>query len=78
MDLKLTGKRALVTGSSSGLGEAVARLLAAEGAEVIVHGRDADRARAVADSMPSGTCRPMKVPMPLRRQRWREGTSVFW
>jgi NAD(P)-dependent dehydrogenase (short-subunit alcohol dehydrogenase family) len=48
MDLKLTGRRALVTGSSSGLGEAIARLLAAEGAEVVVHGRDEARARAVA------------------------------
>ncbi|MFD9697533.1 SDR family NAD(P)-dependent oxidoreductase [Lentzea sp. NPDC059081] len=48
MELHLTGKRALVTGSSSGLGEAIARLLAAEGADVVVHGRDETRARAVA------------------------------
>lgn len=49
MDLGLTGKRALVTGSSSGLGEAIVTLLAAEGAEVVVHGRDESRAQAVAD-----------------------------
>ncbi|MEU3647346.1 SDR family oxidoreductase [Lentzea sp. NPDC034063] len=48
MELNLKGKRALVTGSSSGLGEAIARLLAAEGAEVVVHGRDEVRAKAVA------------------------------
>ncbi|MFJ5216115.1 SDR family NAD(P)-dependent oxidoreductase [Streptomyces sp. NPDC088354] len=48
MDLGLTGRRALVTGSSSGLGEAIVRLLAAEGADVVVHGRDEDRARKVA------------------------------
>ncbi|GAA2729627.1 SDR family NAD(P)-dependent oxidoreductase [Streptomyces nogalater] len=48
MDLRLTGRRALVTGSSSGLGAAIARLLAAEGADVVVHGRDAARTREVA------------------------------
>ncbi|MEV6238354.1 SDR family NAD(P)-dependent oxidoreductase [Lentzea sp. NPDC051838] len=48
MELNLKGKRALVTGSSSGLGEAIARLLAAEGADVVVHGRDEVRAQAVA------------------------------
>ena len=51
MDLKLKGKRALVTGSSAGLGEAIVRLLAAEGAEVIVHGRNEDRAAAVTNSI---------------------------
>lgn len=48
MDLKLKGKRALVTGSSSGLGEAIVKMLAAEGATVIVHGRNKERAEKVA------------------------------
>ncbi|MFF4895816.1 SDR family NAD(P)-dependent oxidoreductase [Streptomyces sp. NPDC001068] len=48
MDLKLSGRRALITGSSSGLGEAIAKMLAAEGATVVVHGRDKDRAERVA------------------------------
>ena len=48
MDLQLTGKRALVTGSSIGIGEEIARVLAAEGAIVAVHGRDHDRAARVA------------------------------
>ena len=39
MDLQLKGHRAIVTGSSAGIGEAIARRLAAEGAAVIVHGR---------------------------------------
>lgn len=39
MDLGLRGKRALVTGGSRGLGKAVAKLLALEGAEVAVTGR---------------------------------------
>ncbi|MFF9673471.1 MULTISPECIES: SDR family NAD(P)-dependent oxidoreductase [Streptomyces] len=51
MDLRLVGRRALVTGSSSGLGVAIARLLAAEGADVVVHGRDAARTREVADAV---------------------------
>ncbi|GGV43053.1 3-oxoacyl-ACP reductase [Kitasatospora herbaricolor] len=51
MNLDLLGKRALVTGSSAGLGEATARLLAAEGAAVVVHGRDKDRVEAVAASI---------------------------
>ena len=37
-DLGLKGKAALVTGSVSGIGEAIVRRLAAEGARVIVHG----------------------------------------
>lgn len=51
MDLQLNGKRALVTGASSGLGEAIARMLAAEGATVIVHGRNAQRTNEVADAI---------------------------
>ena len=47
MDLGLQGKRALVTGSSSGIGVAIAEALAAEGASVIIHGRNRERAEAV-------------------------------
>jgi NAD(P)-dependent dehydrogenase (short-subunit alcohol dehydrogenase family) len=54
MDLKLAGKRALVTGSSSGLGEAIVKALAAEGVAVVVHGRNEDRANAVAESIRAG------------------------
>ena len=48
MELELTGRRALVTGSSAGLGAGIARMLAAEGARVVVHGRDAVRTAAMA------------------------------
>jgi NAD(P)-dependent dehydrogenase (short-subunit alcohol dehydrogenase family) len=46
MDLGLAGKRALVTGSTAGIGLAAARALAAEGAHVIVNGRTGARVDA--------------------------------
>ncbi len=50
MDLGLTGRVAAVAGSSSGLGLAVAKALAAEGAHVAICGRNADKlARAEAE-----------------------------
>ena len=55
MDLELQGKVALITGSTSGIGEAVARRLAREGASVVVHGRRAAEAeRIVADITAAG------------------------
>jgi NAD(P)-dependent dehydrogenase (short-subunit alcohol dehydrogenase family) len=49
MDLMLTGKRALVTGASSGIGAAIARWLAGEGVQVAVGGRDRARTEAVVE-----------------------------
>jgi NAD(P)-dependent dehydrogenase (short-subunit alcohol dehydrogenase family) len=46
MDLQLEGKKALVTGSTAGIGFATARALAAEGASVIVNGRTQARVDA--------------------------------
>jgi NAD(P)-dependent dehydrogenase (short-subunit alcohol dehydrogenase family) len=43
MDMGLTGKRALVSGSTAGIGYATARALAAEGAQVILNGRTQPR-----------------------------------
>jgi 3-oxoacyl-[acyl-carrier protein] reductase len=48
MTRELEGKRALVTGSSAGIGEATARMMADAGARVFVHGRDQSRTEAVA------------------------------
>lgn len=53
-DSRLAGRTAIVTGSSSGIGEAIARVLAASGATVVVSGRDAPRAQAVADRIIAG------------------------
>jgi NAD(P)-dependent dehydrogenase (short-subunit alcohol dehydrogenase family) len=46
--IDMNGKTAFVTGSTSGLGEVVARRLGAMGATVIVHGLDENRGRAIA------------------------------
>ena len=55
MDLELEGKVAFVTGSTSGIGEAIVRRLAREGAAVVVHGRRAAEAdRIVADITAAG------------------------
>lgn len=47
----LAGRTAFVSGSSSGIGAAIALELAAQGAAVVVHGRDQERADAVANSI---------------------------
>src|SRR5271168_3965551 len=51
MDLQLVGKSALVTGSTAGIGLAIATVLAREGAAVIVNGRTQERVdKAVRES----------------------------
>ena len=53
MDLGLKGRTAVVCGSTSGLGLAIARTLADEGANVVISGRRAEAARAEAARLPS-------------------------
>jgi 3-oxoacyl-[acyl-carrier protein] reductase len=50
-DRELSGVRAVVTGSTKGLGEAVARDLASRGASVVVNGTDEGRCRAIANEI---------------------------
>jgi 3-oxoacyl-[acyl-carrier protein] reductase len=51
MDLGLSGRVAIVTGSSRGLGKASATALAAEGAHVVVNGRTPETLRQTADEL---------------------------
>ena len=51
MDLGIAGRRALVCASSRGLGRACAEALAAEGVDVTINGRDADRLAETAEAL---------------------------
>ncbi len=57
MDLEIAGRAALVTGASQGLGFASALALAAEGADVAITGRDAERLSRAAERIKSETGR---------------------
>ncbi|MGM0559779.1 MAG: SDR family NAD(P)-dependent oxidoreductase [Pseudomonadota bacterium] len=51
MDLKLTGKSALVTGASSGIGAGIARVLADEGVQLVMTATNRERLETVADEI---------------------------
>jgi 3-oxoacyl-[acyl-carrier protein] reductase len=51
MDLQLQGKHALITGSSSGIGEGIAKELAQEGAVVLIHGRNEGSVKQVVQTI---------------------------
>ncbi len=58
----LTGQVAMITGASSGIGEAAARLFAQEGAAVVLMARRAEKLRAVADDITTHGGRALAVP----------------
>ena len=57
MDLQLTGKRAIVTGGSRGIGKACARALALEGCDVVIVARGEEALRATAAELHTETGR---------------------
>ncbi|HTN55854.1 MAG TPA: SDR family oxidoreductase [Microbacterium sp.] len=68
MDLGLQGRTALVVASTGGLGRATAEALGREGANVVVTGRRADAAAAVASGLPSA----IGVALDIRDARSRQ------
>jgi len=69
MDLGLTGRTALVAGSTSGLGLEIARALAAEGARVAICGRREDIARRLAAELPGAGGFPVDLTEPDAAER---------
>jgi NAD(P)-dependent dehydrogenase (short-subunit alcohol dehydrogenase family) len=58
--MKMDGKTVLITGSTDGVGRYIAAQLAAEGARVLIHGRDAARAKSlIADIKRAGHAEPV-------------------
>lgn len=52
--MRLSGKAIIVTGSTTGIGEAMARRFVAEGARVLVHGRDSTRGEQLVAELGKG------------------------
>ncbi len=66
--MRLLGERALVTGSTSGIGRAIALRFAAEGAHVVVHGRDPARGEAVVRAAVDSGGQALFVPADLSEE----------
>lgn len=64
--MRMEGERAVVTGSTSGIGRAIAVMFAAEGAEVVVTGRNVERGDAVVAEITENGGRAVFVPADLR------------
>ncbi|HET8798133.1 MAG TPA: 3-oxoacyl-[acyl-carrier-protein] reductase [Thermoanaerobaculia bacterium] len=69
MKIDLTGKTALVTGASRGIGEAIARRLGESGAHVLVAARSADRVNQIASEIGNATGVELDISAPDVRER---------
>ena len=78
MGENLAGRVAVVTGGASGIGEACATRLAADGAAVVVADLNAGAAAAVADRMSGCACRWPRSSRSLRASQVPAGTTCSW
>jgi len=62
MSKNIAGKVVVITGASSGLGEATARLLSAQGASVVLGARRADRIQSLADELTGRGGKALAIP----------------
>jgi 3-oxoacyl-[acyl-carrier protein] reductase len=69
MDLELTGKVALVTGSSRGIGRGIALTLAQEGCDLMLTGRDETALREVASDVEKRGRTAKYLPLDLREEK---------
>jgi NAD(P)-dependent dehydrogenase (short-subunit alcohol dehydrogenase family) len=58
---RLDGKKALITGGASGIGEATCRVLAGAGANVVIADVDRERAEALAAELPGSAVLPLDI-----------------
>ncbi|MEP7048859.1 MAG: SDR family NAD(P)-dependent oxidoreductase [Pseudomonadota bacterium] len=72
----ISGLRILVTGATSGVGEALVAKLAGRGAEVLVHGRDAARVAAVAQQSNIGEARRFVADLSRLAEAWQLGRAL--
>ena len=77
MDLKLAGKTAIVTGSTAGIGLAIADRLAAEGVDVTITGRSQDKLDAAAEQIGQNAKAPGKVRPLLADPATAEGAATL-
>lgn len=68
MSNNIEGKVVVITGASSGLGEATARLLSAQGALVVLGARRADRIQALAAALTAGGGKAMALTTDVTRR----------
>lgn len=76
--MRLEGRSALVTGGSTGIGLAIGRALAAEGARVILVGRDLARTKAAAAALPGAVAMAADLSQPTGQDRLIEEVSDGW
>ncbi len=62
MSKNIEGKVVVITGASSGLGEATARLLSAQGASVVLGARRVDRIQSLADELTGSGGKALAIP----------------